>query len=150
MRTKNILFGSRLTEQREQHGLSKAQLARDLDCSRQAIIAYEHGQVPSMPVLGRMAELFEVSVDYLLGRTERHPPVKGGDRMDQSEQQRILGHLARVMMHQSLILEVLRDNGLLNQDDAHWEELVARHRALAEQELGIAVDPPSAEDQRPT
>jgi len=67
------LFGKRLAELRTQKGLSQYELARALGFSRGQIANYEQGKrEPDFATLITLANFFQVSLDYLLGRTE-HP-----------------------------------------------------------------------------
>lgn len=59
----------RLKETRESLGLSQSEVARKLGVSRQSYNFYENGKRdPDTDTLERIADLLNVSVDYLLGR----------------------------------------------------------------------------------
>ena len=59
----------RLREIREAKGMSQIEAAKQLNVSRQSYNFYENGKRdPDTQTLQRMAEFFNVSVDYLLGR----------------------------------------------------------------------------------
>ena len=61
----------RLKELRHSVGLSQARLAKALNLKQSAINRYENNQTdPSCDTLLRYAEYFDVSADYILGRTE--------------------------------------------------------------------------------
>ena len=63
--------GSRLRELRLQHNLTQKELADRVKVTPKAISFYELGQrEPSNELLSKFAKLFDVSVDYLLGRDE--------------------------------------------------------------------------------
>ena len=65
----------RIRELREQMGISQAELAKRVNVVRSAICQYEKdAREPSYDVLKRLANVFGVSVDYLLGRDERPLP----------------------------------------------------------------------------
>ena len=52
---------------RKQHAMTQGQLAGLLDSKRSLIGSYEEGRgVPKLSIIGRMAEIFEVSMDNLL------------------------------------------------------------------------------------
>ena len=60
----------RLKELRVRQGLAQSQLARMANVSKAAISAYENGmRQPSYDILIRLASIFRVSTDYLLGVT---------------------------------------------------------------------------------
>ena len=65
------IFASRLRALRELHGLSTRGLARALEISNGAITQYEKGlTLPALHTLVNIAQLFQVSTDYLLGLSD--------------------------------------------------------------------------------
>ena len=60
----------RIRDLREDADLSQREMAEELNCSQQAYSNYELGQrdIPT-DVLIRLSELYDVSVDYILGLT---------------------------------------------------------------------------------
>lgn len=61
-------IGHRITELRKQKGWSQNDLARQIDVSRVIIGRYERTEAaPSIDIAKRMANAFEVSLDYLVG-----------------------------------------------------------------------------------
>lgn len=75
------VFGKRLTDLRKERDLSQTDIAGYLGMSRSGIQGYEtEGKEPSYDTLCRLADYFDVSVDYLLGRSNqrRRPPRKPG------------------------------------------------------------------------
>ena len=74
-----LLLGQRIRELRERHGMSQAALARTLGASINAINMLEVGstRAPHIDRLIALADLFHVSLDYLVGRTDDPtPPTK--------------------------------------------------------------------------
>lgn len=70
MNYKNI-FSSRLFALRKESGLSQKALADILDLSDAAITMMEKGRrSPSFEVLCALADYFDVSLDYLVGRSD--------------------------------------------------------------------------------
>lgn len=68
--TKEI-FSQRLIEQREKKGVSRQTAADDLGISRASLEYYEKGlRVPDVVVLAKIADYYNVSADYLLGRSD--------------------------------------------------------------------------------
>lgn len=64
-------FGNRLRQLRKAKGLTQAELAKLLSIGESTISFYESGKrQPDYETLIRIADLFNVSVDYLLGRTD--------------------------------------------------------------------------------
>ena len=66
------MIGERIKDLREKLNMTQTALARRLGLSRSAVNAWEMGMsIPSVPYLLQLSELFRVSVDYLLGRSQR-------------------------------------------------------------------------------
>lgn len=67
----NRLRGDRLRELREARGLSRERLAELLEVGTDPLYKYETEKSdPSSAVVGKIASLFNVSVDYLFGNTD--------------------------------------------------------------------------------
>ena len=67
----NNQFKKQISDLRIEKGLSRAQLAEKLKVSVRLISYWENGQREcDFDMLIKIADLFEVSVDYLLGRKE--------------------------------------------------------------------------------
>ena len=61
-------FGIRVARLRAAKGLSQAQLAERIGITKGMVSAYENSiRMPSYPVLIKIAGIFNVSTDYLLG-----------------------------------------------------------------------------------
>jgi len=61
-------FGARLRQLRIEKGLSQPQLAQRVSVTKSVISAYENEiRMPSYDILIKLATLFHVSTDYLLG-----------------------------------------------------------------------------------
>lgn len=70
----------RLTDLRESKDLSRKELAALLHVSRNAIQSWESGdRVPPLPKLIELADFFGVSLDYLVGRERKDPPLVSDD-----------------------------------------------------------------------
>ena len=66
----------RLKQLREEKGLKQPDLSRLLNASQQTISAYETGQRdPDTETLIKLSEIFDVSIDYLLGTTNIRNPI---------------------------------------------------------------------------
>lgn len=60
-----------LRKKRKEYGKTQAQMASYLGITQQAYATYENNKAqPSSDMLNKLADYFDVSVDYLLGRTE--------------------------------------------------------------------------------
>lgn len=65
------VLSKRLRECRKKHGYTQAQVAIYCDITEKTYQNYElMTREPKIEILVRIAELFGVSVDYLIGRTE--------------------------------------------------------------------------------
>ena len=65
------IFQERLKEQRILNKVTQRQIADFLQIAQPSYIRYEIGtSEPSLANLVKLADYFDVSVDYLLGRTE--------------------------------------------------------------------------------
>lgn len=66
-----MTFGERLKNLRDSVGLTQTQLANKVQLSKPNICKYEKGTVePSIETLLKFSELFNVSLDYLLCKTD--------------------------------------------------------------------------------
>lgn len=62
-------IGTRMKELREDHDLTQSALSEKLGMSRNSIATYERdNSIPSIDVLLKYADFFNVTTDYLLGR----------------------------------------------------------------------------------
>lgn len=73
MTTKDAgLLGLRIKELRKEKGLRQSELATTLHVSQQAVGSWETGRtVPGADTLNILADYFDVTTDYLLGRPEK-------------------------------------------------------------------------------
>ena len=70
-------FSEIFTELRKKKGLTQAEVASNLNVSPQAVSKWEKGEsCPDISLLGKIADLFDVSVDYLLGRGQQASKVE--------------------------------------------------------------------------
>ena len=61
----------RIKELRLEKGLSQKELGTILGCNQTAVGKYERGYLePNITILNLLADFFEVSVDYLIGRAD--------------------------------------------------------------------------------
>lgn len=65
------MFAESLKSLRENEGLSQKSLANQIKVSQPTIAAYESGKrEPDFATLIKLADFFQISIDYLMGRTE--------------------------------------------------------------------------------
>lgn len=66
-----ILFSERIRQLRKEAGLTQARLAKEIGITQRKLSYLESGQSePDLETIWRLADYFDVTVDYLLGRTE--------------------------------------------------------------------------------
>ncbi|MDC4241978.1 helix-turn-helix domain-containing protein [Clostridium tertium] len=64
-------FAERLKDERLNKNLTQTQLAEYLYLDRSSISKYETGkQIPETPTLEKLSEFFNISIDYLLGKSD--------------------------------------------------------------------------------
>ena len=73
------LTACRLRSLREKHGLSQQKVAEYLGISRTAYNKYESGAIRPTRKLDKLAALFGVSADYILGRADEIPADRAAD-----------------------------------------------------------------------
>ncbi len=65
-------FSDRLKELRSSKKLSQLDLAREIGVSQQAVSYCELGEdIPTLDVLIKIADFFDVTLDYLVGRRDK-------------------------------------------------------------------------------
>jgi XRE family transcriptional regulator len=93
---------------RAKHGMSQADLAKKLSVTQQAVGRWEREQTsPDFAMLKKMADIFNVSTDYLLGV---HPPQKNSlpslNAKDEREITRMMDDMKdRLMQEEGLMFD---------------------------------------------
>ena len=81
------MFGELLRELRKDRGMTQADLARELSFAPLTISAYERGRsVPDDATKVKIAKLFNISLDYLLGLIREPLPYERSDHAVQCPQ----------------------------------------------------------------
>lgn len=63
-----IAIGEKIIQLRKQHNLSQADFAKAIEVSRTIVGNYERNtNMPSVEILLKMANIFDVSIDYIIG-----------------------------------------------------------------------------------
>ena len=66
------IFAERIRELRIEHGLTQEEVGKIIGVKRYAAYSYEKGRAcPEMKGLVALADYFDVSMDYLAGRTDK-------------------------------------------------------------------------------
>ena len=82
------MISQRIREIRLEKKISQKELAGKLFVSPQAVSKWERNEAtPNPEAVAKMAEIFDVSADYLLGRTDqKDTPVPEGERIVRDEE----------------------------------------------------------------
>lgn len=91
------IFSKRMKELREQRHISMQQLADYLNVSKSSVNMWENaGVIPREPVLKKISQSFNVSIDYLLGNTTMQEEVERIEKLNDMNIlfQQILGNMS--------------------------------------------------------
>lgn len=110
-----ILIGSKLKKLRKEHKLTQAQLAERIGVTKPTVSAYENDlRSPSYEVLVSLANVFDVSLDYLL--LDRYDAVLKINGLNE-EQLSIIKILIKSFQESNIIQnEMLETIGYLEMD----------------------------------
>lgn len=77
-------FGNNLKKIRQENEMTQEELAKKINTSRSNIANYENDKnMPSIEILNKLSEIFNCSIDYLLGKSDvRNPEKKDNDLLD--------------------------------------------------------------------
>lgn len=97
---------------REKKGLSQQALAEILGISQQSVNKYEnHETEPDIYMLMQMANLFETSVDYLIGNTDIEHKIESVQRYELNIEEAGLVEKYRLLMPQERkSIQIVMDN----------------------------------------
>ena len=108
---------NRIAMLRKEKGLSQISLSLKLNVSQKMISAYENGKSePSIATLMQMADIFNTSVDYIIGYTNIRQPIDKTVQMSLNEDECDLlgGYRELSAKQQNIALGVIL--GLLNSE----------------------------------
>ncbi|MAX67059.1 MAG: transcriptional regulator [Halobacteriovoraceae bacterium] len=75
--TENDIFSIRLKELRERKNWSQAEMARNAGITPAAANQFEKGtRKPNLPILQKLASVLEVSIDFLVGKSDEENEYK--------------------------------------------------------------------------
>ena len=67
----SMSFGKRVAELRKEHKISQEELSKKIQVHQNVIGRYEREEAkPSIEIASKLADIFNVSLDYLVGKTE--------------------------------------------------------------------------------
>lgn len=70
----------RLNELRKKNHMTQAELAKKINVAKSTISMWEKGvRSPDTTTLGKLADIFHVSTDYLLGKTNNSSPINAAN-----------------------------------------------------------------------
>lgn len=99
-------FGERLTEIRKKHRMTQTEIAKKLAIPRSTYSNYELGnREPDFHTTEKLAQMFDVSIDYLLGRTKDSEVVTKEEAPDANK---IVAEKLLSYLHQGLSNEEIR------------------------------------------
>lgn len=76
--------GLRISELRESKNMTQEELAKHLGITRASLSHYETSRrEPDIETLNKIADFFQVSVDYLMGRTNDPQPISDVESVQQ-------------------------------------------------------------------
>lgn len=71
------MIGQRIRDLRKQKRMSQTELAKSAGVSQTTVTAWETGKAePSSSAVAKLADIFNVTTDYLLGRPKKHETKK--------------------------------------------------------------------------
>lgn len=80
-----LIFANRLRQERERLGLMQKEMAQKLEIPPNTYNGYETGKrSPNLEVARHISDTLEISVDYLLGRTDERTINKEKAKLDSS------------------------------------------------------------------
>ncbi|MCX7746908.1 MAG: helix-turn-helix domain-containing protein [Clostridia bacterium] len=110
-------FGERLKLLREEKGKTQQEIAELLGLSRSALSKYEHNdREPDRQAVAMLTDYFDVSVDYLFGRTNVRNHYSQNDKVEQlMKDKNFLGLVTKIIENDLDIeaIEKMIDNALL-------------------------------------
>ena len=93
---------NRIRELRKAHHMSQIYLSIELEVSQETISAYENGKhYPSFPMLVKLSELFQTSIDYIMGLSDGGNEISGKEKillagfrsLDPFSQEKVLAYI---------------------------------------------------------
>lgn len=92
-------MSNRIKELRTEKKITQLQLSIALGVTQETISAYEHDRhMPSLSALMKMSELFDASMDYIMGLSNvRHMPLDAeGDSGDSEQKNKLIYFYSRL------------------------------------------------------
>lgn len=82
-----MLFAKRLEILMQENGITKYRLSKLLDCSATTVTNWLSGKEATQTYIQKLSEIFEVTTDYLLGKSEqkKKPAANDGSKLSIDE-----------------------------------------------------------------
>lgn len=104
-----MMYSLRLRGLRDKHNFTQQEIAARLQLTRDAYSLYELGKRQmNYETLGMLADFFDVSIDYLLGRYEANPVLLSEDEQNVVNQYRTLDNRGKETIKANLAFETSR------------------------------------------
>ena len=114
----NNTLENRLKELRKENGYTQEDIAKKLGLTKSAYGYYEQAKtVPDAHTLSKLANIFNVSVDYLLGRTDERNNNSKSNKIDINKNEKDVEELLEETMSQILNQDGLMLNGQIVDDN---------------------------------
>lgn len=127
------IFGERIKRARRATRLTQKALGEIIGVGENAVHQIERGNNwPSLPSTVLLANRLGLSLDWLCGREDAHPLVKGGERVENEERlaQQVALLEAEIVQLQASFLGLVRI--MSRRTGALGPELLSEHRALVD------------------
>ena len=128
----NQVFATKLRKIMQETGVSQAQIAEKIGKSRQVISQYMHGESePTFDTLCKIAQYFDVSIDWLLGRAgDRKLQPCAVDQLGLSEESI---NFLKSLNDVRATFETLLDSKMCDRDQAShaWNDAIAKVKCLS-------------------
>ena len=96
------MIGQRIRDLRKQKRMSQTELAKSAGVSQTTVTAWETGKAePSSSAVAKLADIFNVTTDYLLGRPNKHETKK--DDVELSDDDVIMTWLGKPLSDEDIV-----------------------------------------------
>lgn len=130
-------LGSNIAQLRERRGLSQAALAKEFNISQATLAMYEtNKRRPNVEMLDSIADYFNVTTDYLLGRT----PTPQFTAKNERDVQNIVDDLINGLSNENSLAYLRNGGEEIDEEDAELikdalEKVARRSKILAKEKF---------------
>lgn len=90
-------FAKTLEHLMQRNGITKYRLSKTVGCSATTVTNWLNGTAPTGEYLQKLSDIFGVSIDYLLGNSQKEKPVTDSDGFTEAERRDIALELEKLM-----------------------------------------------------